>query len=153
MASNVSMTALVIISHHPRLTSPPSPTAQPAAKIERGISTPTVLNTYICVSYHGEWPERDVFIYAEMKGHFDEIFVISCIGSCQNDNFQCSQWGKFRGMIFHLSTLTKFSSLSAPGVVKVTTSGAASDANFVKMATFTFHWVIILWCLYHYHDA
>ena len=27
--------------------------------------------------------------------HFDEIFIIGCIGSCQNDNFQCSQWWKF----------------------------------------------------------
>ena len=28
--------------------------------------------------------------------HFDEIFITGCIGSCQNDNFQCSQWRKFR---------------------------------------------------------
>ena len=28
--------------------------------------------------------------------HFDEIFVTGCTGSCQNDNFQCSQWLKFR---------------------------------------------------------
>ena len=28
--------------------------------------------------------------------HFDEIFITGCTGSCQNDNFQCSQWWKFR---------------------------------------------------------
>ena len=27
--------------------------------------------------------------------HFDEIFITGCTGSCQNDNFQCSQWLKF----------------------------------------------------------
>ena len=26
---------------------------------------------------------------------FDEIFIIGCTESCQNDNFQCSQWWKF----------------------------------------------------------
>ena len=28
--------------------------------------------------------------------HFDEIFVIGCTESYQNDNFECSQWWKFR---------------------------------------------------------
>ena len=28
--------------------------------------------------------------------HFDEILITGCTGSCQNDNFQCSQWLKFR---------------------------------------------------------
>ena len=28
--------------------------------------------------------------------HFGEIFITGCTGSCQNDNFQCSQWLKFR---------------------------------------------------------
>ena len=27
--------------------------------------------------------------------HFDEVFITGCSGSCQNDNFQCSQWGEF----------------------------------------------------------
>ena len=27
--------------------------------------------------------------------HFDEIFITGCTGSCQNDNFQCSQCWKF----------------------------------------------------------
>ena len=27
--------------------------------------------------------------------HFDKIFITGCTGSCQNDNFQCSQWWKF----------------------------------------------------------
>ena len=30
------------------------------------------------------------------RRHFDEFFTISCTGSCQNDNFQCCQWWKFR---------------------------------------------------------
>ena len=30
------------------------------------------------------------------KCHFDEIFINSCTGSCQNGNFRCSQWWKFR---------------------------------------------------------
>ena len=28
--------------------------------------------------------------------HFDEIFITGCTESCQNDNFQCSQWWRFR---------------------------------------------------------
>ena len=28
--------------------------------------------------------------------HFDEIFITGCTRSCQNDNFHCSQWWKFR---------------------------------------------------------
>ena len=28
--------------------------------------------------------------------HFDEIIITGCTGSCQSDNFQCSQWWKFR---------------------------------------------------------
>ena len=27
--------------------------------------------------------------------HVDKIFITGCTGSCQNDNFQCSQWRKF----------------------------------------------------------
>ena len=27
---------------------------------------------------------------------FDDIFITDCTGSCQNDNFQCSQWQKCR---------------------------------------------------------
>ena len=36
--------------------------------------------------------------------------------------------------------LMKFSSLAALEVVKMTTSSAASDENFVKMTTFSFQW-------------
>ena len=28
--------------------------------------------------------------------HLNEICITGCTGSCQNDNFQCSQWWKFR---------------------------------------------------------
>ena len=41
--------------------------------------------------------------------------------------------------------LTKFSSLAAPEVVKMTTSGAASDENFIRMTTFSFQ---CLWLIY-----
>ena len=27
--------------------------------------------------------------------HYDEIFITGCTGSCQNDNYRCSQWWKF----------------------------------------------------------
>ena len=39
--------------------------------------------------------------------------------------------------------LTKSSSLAAPKVVKMTTFGAASDENFVKMTTFSFQWLVL----------
>ena len=38
----------------------------------------------------------------------------------------------------------KFSSLAALKVVKMTTSSAASDENFVKMTTFSFQWLCVL---------
>ena len=41
--------------------------------------------------------------------------------------------------------LMKLSSLAALEVVKVTTSSAASDENFVKMTTFLFQWMCYLW--------
>ena len=41
--------------------------------------------------------------------------------------------------------LMKFSSLAALEVVKMTTSSAASDQNFVKMTTFSFQWIPNLW--------
>ena len=37
--------------------------------------------------------------------------------------------------------ILKFSSLAALEVVKLTTSSAASDENFVKMTTFSFQWI------------
>ena len=39
--------------------------------------------------------------------------------------------------------LMKFSSLAALKVVKMTTSSAASDENFVKMTTFSFQWSLM----------
>ena len=51
--------------------------------------------------------------------------------------------------------LMKFSSLAALKVVKMTTSSAASDENFVKMTTFSFQWIkiatdadVIFKCIY-----
>ena len=66
--------------------------------------------------------------------HFDEIFIIDSTGSCQNDNFRCSQRWKFHqnDNIF----TSEFSSLSALEVVKMTTSSSVSDENFIKMTTF-----------------
>ena len=53
--------------------------------------------------------DRDLFAYfvwsisyllatrtRKRKCHFDELFGTGCTESCQNDNFQCSQWRKFR---------------------------------------------------------
>ena len=36
------------------------------------------------------------------KCHFDKIFITGCTESCQNDNFQCSQWWKFRQMTLYI---------------------------------------------------
>ena len=41
--------------------------------------------------------------------------------------------------------LTKFSSLVAMKVVTMTTFSATNDENFIKMTTFPFQWVPILW--------
>ena len=37
--------------------------------------------------------------------HFDEIFITGCNGSCQKDNFWCSQWWKIslKWLHFHFS--------------------------------------------------
>ena len=50
--------------------------------------------------------------------HFDEIFITGCTESCQNDNFQCSQWWKFRQNddIFVSVNLSYFFSLLLPGL-------------------------------------
>ena len=40
--------------------------------------------------------------------------------------------------------LMKSSSLAAPKVVKMTTFGAASDENFIKMMTFSFQWIVTI---------
>ena len=37
--------------------------------------------------------------------HFDEIFITGCTESCQNDNFQCSQWWKFHQNDIFVSVL------------------------------------------------
>ena len=39
--------------------------------------------------------------------HFDEIFITGCTESCQNDNFQCSQWWKFRQNDIFVSVYVK----------------------------------------------
>ena len=42
------------------------------------------------------WNTSFLLFYLKRKcHHFDEIFITACIGSCQNDNFQCSQWWKY----------------------------------------------------------
>ena len=50
--------------------------------------------------------------------------------------------GNWKGNVI----LMKFSSLAALEVVKMTTSGAASDENFIKMITFAFQY----WCIIQY---
>ena len=44
---------------------------------------------YMCLQCAG------ITIAPRHKCNLDEIFVISCTESCQNDNFQCSQWRQF----------------------------------------------------------
>ena len=47
---------------------------------------------------------------------------------------------RFLEMRLITETEMKFSSLAALKFVKMTTSSAASDENFVKMTTFSFQW-------------
>ena len=55
--------------------------------------------------------------------HFDEIFITGCTESCQNDNFQCSQWWKFhQNDNISLSVLTQWEFLYW------------KDGNFIKSA-------------------
>ena len=44
------------------------------------------------------WGHRGMIINFSMfnVSYFDEILITGCTGSCQCDNFQCSQWWKFR---------------------------------------------------------
>ena len=67
------------------------------------------------------------------KGHgvYFQTHAIS-YGSLSNSSVR--HWN---GNVF---ILMKFSSLAALKVVKMTTSSAASDENFVKMTTFSFQW-------------
>ena len=61
---------------------------------------------------------------------------------CCESHQICCEPGKTNHWIRIVIIFMKFSSLAAPDVVKMTTSGAASDENFIKM-TFPFqcrHW-------------
>ena len=42
-----------------------------------------------------ESPHEGTITLKRKCRHFDEIFITGCTESCQNDNFQCSQWWKF----------------------------------------------------------
>ena len=47
--------------------------------------------------FSGNFVNRTVSLGRALKRkclNFDEIFIIGCTGSCQHDNFQCSQWWK-----------------------------------------------------------
>ena len=58
----------------------------------------------------------NTFPYQKTKCyHFDEIFITGCTGSCQNDNFQCSQWWKFRqnDALFRFNALHNKTNISA----------------------------------------
>ena len=46
------------------------------------------------------------------KCHFDEIFVTSYTKSCQNDNFQCSEWRKFNKNDIFISSRVFITSMS-----------------------------------------
>ena len=52
-----------------------------------------------CAYFYPQWSIVGYGTGASLKRkslHFDEMFITGCTGSCQNDNFQCSQWWKFR---------------------------------------------------------
>ena len=66
--------------------------------------------------------------------HFDEILIIGCTGSCQNDNFQCSQWWKFsQNDDIYVSVYIIVTGCIESGQTSFRT---ASDENFVKMTKF-----------------
>ena len=56
-----------------------------------------LLNVPICTQgmQRTWWPEAGTTLKRKCL-HFGEIFITGCTESCQNDNFQCSQWWKFR---------------------------------------------------------
>ena len=41
------------------------------------------------------------------KYHIDEVLLTDCTGSCQNDNFPCSQWRKFRQNDIHVAVIER----------------------------------------------
>ena len=51
---------------------------------------------YILENFDQVTTKLNCIVDTEQKcHHFDDIFITGCTGSCQNDNFQCSQWWKF----------------------------------------------------------
>ena len=93
----------------------------------------------------------------------------------ENNRFHCLKSGPLKGLALlgtalrnegghrksyhhcngYVVILMKFPSLATPEVVILTTSGSASDENFIKMTTFPFQWWSFITCLYHYiyHDV
>ena len=64
--------------------------------------------------------------YTETENvHFDEMFITGCTGRFQNDNFQCSQWWRFRqndgnggnSGLLHRRPKTFTQQLNTPGTV------------------------------------
>ena len=61
------------------------------------ITTLWIMRNNLLSSFH--WEKYALVCHASHSNrhyHFDEIFIIGCTGSCQIDNFQCSQWWKLR---------------------------------------------------------
>ena len=50
------------------------------------------LHNYTCKLASWNW---NVHPPQKQKCHFNEILITGCTGSCNFDNFQCSQWWKF----------------------------------------------------------
>ena len=52
--------------------------------------------------------KKEVLPFWPKYCQFDEIFATDFTGNCQNDNFLCSQWRKFRQNDFRFSDQTLF---------------------------------------------
>ena len=57
----------------------------------------TLVMNNICITNakHALWANSEQRSQKRKCLHFDEIMITGCTGSCQSDNFQCSQWWKF----------------------------------------------------------
>ena len=60
--------------------------------VKRGFETPLRLCDVIGMLAH----KAEAMILKRKYLHFDKIVIDGSIGRCQNENFQCSRWWKFR---------------------------------------------------------
>ena len=73
--------------------------------------------------------------------HFDEIFITGCTESCQNDNFQCSQWWKIHQNSCHYISVKLESRLA------LISEGCLFD-NYIhsKLYGNALYWMTFCWC-------